>query len=281
VLDAHPLVRRGFEDGLGGAAQGAAVRAGFLRGRPDRRPPATLDEAREEVELFHAYCDAGLWNEADSTFAALDNPKHRFLAPAFERDLRLFYHLAYLVERTQPRLRRFKPVEVVSLFEQTVRTEMDLRMDDYLAHHLEAWQARWLDMGMVPGPITVESYGRFINEPGRLKLNILPFSDLSRLLMQGAEPARLEVRLAENLEVERHRSPDALDHLAGALELLVSPLLDSIHLRHVQNVEFRRRHLAALPPWDLGISLPRLFVHYDVPDIPLLGGLRSGSVKVR
>jgi hypothetical protein len=69
--------------------------------------------------------------------------------------------------------------------------EMDLRMDDYLAHHLEAWQARWLDMGMVPGPITVESYGRFINEPGRLKLNILPFSDLSRLLMQGAEPARL------------------------------------------------------------------------------------------
>jgi hypothetical protein len=28
-----------------------------------------------------------LWNEADSIFVALDNPKHRFLAPAFERDL--------------------------------------------------------------------------------------------------------------------------------------------------------------------------------------------------
>jgi tetratricopeptide (TPR) repeat protein len=63
------------------------ARAGFLRGRPDRRPPASLADAREEVELFHAYCDAGLWNEADSTFVALDNPKHRFLAPAFERDL--------------------------------------------------------------------------------------------------------------------------------------------------------------------------------------------------
>ena len=37
--------------------------------------------------MLHAYCDAGLWNEADSTFVALDNPKHRFLAPAFERDL--------------------------------------------------------------------------------------------------------------------------------------------------------------------------------------------------
>lgn len=89
VLDAHPLVRRGFEHRLGGSGHAARSRAGFLRGRPDRRPPSTLEEAREEVELFHAYADAGLWNEADSTFVALDNPKHRFLAPAFERDLLL------------------------------------------------------------------------------------------------------------------------------------------------------------------------------------------------
>jgi hypothetical protein len=41
------------------------------------------------VELFHAYCDAGLWNEADGVYVALDNPKHRFLAPTFERDLLL------------------------------------------------------------------------------------------------------------------------------------------------------------------------------------------------
>lgn len=91
VLDAHPLVRRGFEHVLGGPQHqhSARTRAGFLRGRPDRRAPQTLEEAREEVELFHAYADAGLWNEADSTFVALDNPKHRFLAPAFERDLLL------------------------------------------------------------------------------------------------------------------------------------------------------------------------------------------------
>src|SRR5207249_2433566 len=57
VLDAHPLVRRGFEDVLGAAdsSHSARARAGFLRGRPDRRPPRTLEEAREEVELFHAY----------------------------------------------------------------------------------------------------------------------------------------------------------------------------------------------------------------------------------
>jgi tetratricopeptide (TPR) repeat protein len=91
VIDAHPLVRRGFEGVLGpeGQRQGAQARAGFLRGRPDRRPPATLAESLEEVELFHAYCDAGLWNEADTVYVALDNPKHRFLAPAFERDLLL------------------------------------------------------------------------------------------------------------------------------------------------------------------------------------------------
>lgn len=86
VLDAHPLVRRGFDGMLGDSA---GARAGFLRGRPDRRPPANLAETREESELFHAYCDAGLWSEADGTLRALDNPKHRFLAPAFERDLLL------------------------------------------------------------------------------------------------------------------------------------------------------------------------------------------------
>jgi hypothetical protein len=91
VIDAHPLVRRGFEHALGpvGRRQGATARAGFLRGRPDRRRPNTLEEAREEVELFHAFCDAGLWNEADSVLVALENPKHRLLVPALERDLLL------------------------------------------------------------------------------------------------------------------------------------------------------------------------------------------------
>ena len=91
VIDAHPLVRRAFDHalGAGGQRQSARTRAGFLRGRPDRRRPETLEEAREEVEMFHAYCDAGLWEEADGTFVALDNPKHRFLAPILERDLLL------------------------------------------------------------------------------------------------------------------------------------------------------------------------------------------------
>jgi hypothetical protein len=90
-IDAHPLVRRAFEHVLGptGRRQNAQARAGFLHGRPDRVRPATLEQARQEVELFHAYCDACLWEEADASLADLDNPKHRLLAPALERDLHL------------------------------------------------------------------------------------------------------------------------------------------------------------------------------------------------
>jgi ubiquinone biosynthesis protein len=55
---------------------------------------------------------------------------------AFERDLELLYWVAGLVERTQPRLRRFKPVDSVRMFEETVRIEMDLRMEAAAAAEL-------------------------------------------------------------------------------------------------------------------------------------------------
>jgi hypothetical protein len=60
------------------------ARAGFLRGRPDRRTPATLEEAGPAIELFHAHLDAGNFAEADAAFVGLENPKHRLLAPALE-----------------------------------------------------------------------------------------------------------------------------------------------------------------------------------------------------
>src|SRR5207245_8075931 len=91
VIDAHPLVRRAFEHVLGaeGRRESATARAGFLYARPDRRKPGTLDEARADVELFHSYCQGGLWDEAERVLLALDKPRYRFLAPAFERDLPL------------------------------------------------------------------------------------------------------------------------------------------------------------------------------------------------
>ncbi len=55
---------------------------------------------------------------------------------AFERDLAVFYWLAQLAERTQPRLRRFKPVAVVREFEEIAGIEMDLSMEAAAASEL-------------------------------------------------------------------------------------------------------------------------------------------------
>jgi tetratricopeptide (TPR) repeat protein len=82
VIDAHPLVRRGFEHG-----STATARAGFLRGRPDRRRPASLEEVGPWVEQFHAHIEAGHFDEADALYVRLENPKHRLLAPGLEVSL--------------------------------------------------------------------------------------------------------------------------------------------------------------------------------------------------
>src|SRR5471032_281416 len=55
---------------------------------------------------------------------------------AFARDLDLFYWIAELVERTQPRFRRLKPVESVRAFAEIVRIEMDLRLEAAAAEEL-------------------------------------------------------------------------------------------------------------------------------------------------
>jgi ubiquinone biosynthesis protein len=55
---------------------------------------------------------------------------------AFARDLDLFYWIAELVERTQPRFRRLRPVESVKAFADVVRVEMDLRMEGAAAQEL-------------------------------------------------------------------------------------------------------------------------------------------------
>ncbi|HET6221106.1 MAG TPA: AarF/UbiB family protein, partial [Dongiaceae bacterium] len=55
---------------------------------------------------------------------------------AFARDIDLLRWLAALIERTQPKLRRLKPVEVVETFAEVVRTEMDLRLEAAAAAEL-------------------------------------------------------------------------------------------------------------------------------------------------
>ncbi len=55
---------------------------------------------------------------------------------AFDRDLEFFYWAAEVIETTQPKLRRFRPVDAVRVFENTVRLEMDLRMEGAAASEL-------------------------------------------------------------------------------------------------------------------------------------------------
>ena len=56
----------------------------------------------------------------------------------FAKDLRLMLWIARLVERAHPPSRRLKPVEVVRTFEETVRLEMDLRLEAAAAAELAA-----------------------------------------------------------------------------------------------------------------------------------------------
>jgi ubiquinone biosynthesis protein len=55
---------------------------------------------------------------------------------AFERDLDLLYWLADIAERTQPALRRLRPLETVETFANTVAMEMDLRFEAAAASEL-------------------------------------------------------------------------------------------------------------------------------------------------
>lgn len=55
---------------------------------------------------------------------------------AIERDLDLFRWIANIAETTQPRLRRLKPVVAVETFAESLRWEMDLRMEGAAASEL-------------------------------------------------------------------------------------------------------------------------------------------------
>ena len=85
---------------------------------------------------------------------------------AFARDIEFFFVLARLAERSQPRLRRLKPVEVVHLFAETVRVEMDLRMEAAAASQLADNFAE--DPSYQVPPVDWQRSGRRVLTQGRL-----------------------------------------------------------------------------------------------------------------
>jgi ubiquinone biosynthesis protein len=113
----------------------------------DRLPPFGAAEARATVEaelgkpvaeLFAAFDDTPI---AAASIAQVHYATTRegaavavkILRPgieaAFARDLELLEWLADLAERARPDLRRLKPRDVVATFRETVRVEMDLRLE--------------------------------------------------------------------------------------------------------------------------------------------------------
>src|SRR5947207_2684745 len=120
----------------------------------DRLPPFPAAQARALIEreferalgaLFTAFEDTAVAaaSIAQVHFAVTTEGEEvavKVLRPgiarAMARDLDLFLWLAHLVERTQPALRRLKPVEVVETLAQSVQLEMDLRFEAAAASEL-------------------------------------------------------------------------------------------------------------------------------------------------
>ncbi|HEV8680255.1 MAG TPA: 2-polyprenylphenol 6-hydroxylase [Stellaceae bacterium] len=120
----------------------------------DRLPPFSGQEARALIEaefgrplsmLFAAFDETAVAaaSIAQVHFAVTSDGREvavKVLRPgiarAFAHDLDLFRWLAHVIERTQPGLRRLKPVEVVETLVQSVQLEMDLRFEGAAASEL-------------------------------------------------------------------------------------------------------------------------------------------------
>jgi ubiquinone biosynthesis protein len=120
----------------------------------DRLQPFPTDEARRIVAdelgqpveaLFSDFADhpVSAASIAQVHFALTPDGREvavKVLRPgieaAFARDLDLMFWVAGIVERREPRLKRLKPLAVVRTFEETVRLEMDLRLEAAAAAEL-------------------------------------------------------------------------------------------------------------------------------------------------
>lgn len=96
-------------------------------------PIAAASIAQVHIATIHRNAEES--DELEQTTVAV-----KILRPgieaAIERDLDLFRWIADLAERSQPRLRRLKPIAAVETFAASLRWEMDLRMEGAAASEL-------------------------------------------------------------------------------------------------------------------------------------------------
>jgi len=130
--------------------------AADLSALQDQLPPFPSEQARAIIEEEFGVPLAQLFDHFDSEsiaaasiaqvhFATTTDGREvavKVLRPAvterFAKDIDLMLWVARLVERAHPPFRRLKPVEVVRTFRETVRLEMDLRLEAAAAVELAA-----------------------------------------------------------------------------------------------------------------------------------------------
>ncbi|WP_038057102.1 hypothetical protein [Thioalkalivibrio sp. ALRh] len=75
--------------------------------------------------------------------------------------------------------------------------EMDMEHRDYLKHHQAAWVEAWEPLGLQPGPLMIEAYGHFIQEPRGYSVRIGPI-DNPALLWAGLDSPTQWLRQVES-----------------------------------------------------------------------------------
>ena len=113
---------------------------------------------------------------------------------AFERDLDLFRWIAAMVERTQPRLRRLKPVAAIETFAEAVHWEMDLRMESSAAVELAENFAD--DPNYVVPAVDWQRTGRRVLTTERI--DGIPIHDVDELREAGHDLETIVKRASEN-----------------------------------------------------------------------------------
>ncbi len=181
----------------------------------DRLPPFSGALAREvvEAELGAPVADLFVAFEGEAVAAASiaqvhfaivqgedGNPQEvavKVLRPgiekAFARDLDLLLWLAGLAERMVPTLRRLKPVASVQTIVDTVRLEMDLRMEAAAAEELRA-DFRDSQIYSVPKVIWPLTARRVMTAS---RIEGVPIHDVDNLISQGLDLEQIVGRSAE------------------------------------------------------------------------------------
>ncbi len=114
---------------------------------------------------------------------------------AFAKDMALFHWVADLVERTRPELRRLKPVEVIETFEETIRLEMDLRLEAAAAEEMAENFAEDKTF-RVPGVDWRRTSRRVLTLE---RIDGIPIDERDTLIKAGHDPDDILIRAAGSL----------------------------------------------------------------------------------